>query len=103
MNDQEKIAFEWALNQSYGSVAARNALILAKYIDRTIAPLDAITDRNALLDAEQADHQILESCDGSCMTVRRWCPKCDCIRKHIYISDIYVECCECFELGRQAD
>ena len=35
MNDQEKIAYEWALNQDHKSVAASYARILAKYIQKT--------------------------------------------------------------------
>ena len=34
MNDDERVAYEWALDQSYPSVAARYARILANYILR---------------------------------------------------------------------
>lgn len=35
MNKEEKLAYEWAKNQNYQSVAARYAKILVAYIDHS--------------------------------------------------------------------
>ena len=35
MNEEEKLAYEWAKNQKYQSVAAQYAKILSDYIDHT--------------------------------------------------------------------
>lgn len=41
MNDEEKQSYEWAKNQSYQSVAARYAKILADYIDHVNGLLES--------------------------------------------------------------
>ena len=35
MNEEEKLAYEWAKNQNYQSVAARYSKILSDYIDHS--------------------------------------------------------------------
>ena len=44
MNEEEKIAFEWAKNQNYQSVAARHAKILADYIDHVNSLLESAVE-----------------------------------------------------------
>ena len=41
------------------------------------------------------EDEVLESCDGSCVTIAFWCPVCNCLRRHFFVSDVCVECCEC--------
>ncbi len=43
------------------------------------------------------EDEVLESCDGSCVTIEALCSECDCLRKHFFVSDFCIECCECGE------
>jgi hypothetical protein len=42
MNDEQKLAFRWALNQGYQSVAARYARTLALYVAEHTGDIEAI-------------------------------------------------------------
>lgn len=42
-------------------------------------------------------YDMLEACDGSCISEQHWCPECDRQTRCIRISQFCVECCECHE------
>ncbi len=49
------------------------------------------------------DDDVLVGCDGPCLTIEVWCPECDCLQRHIYVSDFCVECTECGELSEVSE
>lgn len=44
---------------------------------------------------------MLEGCDGSCVTGLFWCPDCDRLTKHVWISQDAVECQQCGEISER--
>lgn len=44
------------------------------------------------------DEPKVQACEGSCVVVMAWCPDCDCVRRHIHVSEDCIECTECGEL-----
>jgi hypothetical protein len=42
---------------------------------------------------------VVEACDGDVHSTMAWCPDCNARRKHIFISQFAIECCECGEIS----
>lgn len=45
MTDEEKQAYKWAMNQDFFSVAAKNAKVLAEYIERNTLEPDQVVSQ----------------------------------------------------------
>lgn len=88
MNAEQKAAYEWAKNQNYPSVAARNAKLLAEVIDNLTAENDGLRAGLEKTERERVQTQMIQKACYRCnskdpremqsmkILQYKYCPEC---------------------------